>query len=443
MKWLFLPVLWLLATCLAVFVLYRLWRGKPTVLRGGFSPRVVRMAVILLVILGVGVTRKSAPESTAAPLPVKPENPNDAALPEALTTEVIGTWIAAEQPTSNWSKFKRDYVRIFQMAAGPERKILADHLHNQAVAVLPEAAQGPFNTELAALTNGKPVRAAAAADLLAALAAAERVGIYDHWLNAFLWRRSATVGDKEDRETVVQLYARLNLHARVTNTLIRAQARVRPVYQPPRAWMGKGGRPPLGWDGGGGVSKDALNDMMRAAKELHATSDTGTWKRDGLALMKLGKDSARPTLIRGGKKRVLTPEETVRLGRLDLLETPAGDKAVELEHAWVGSIKLPGGRLTTVWDLARHLSDDAMKKARETVREALANDEDAADKLEQALPLVHAVIREELKRSPDAKGAPRLRLILALFDDAVMPALAPTAPAPPAEGLIYGPGRPK
>ena len=33
MKWLILPVLWFLAACLAVFVLYRLWRGKPVVLR--------------------------------------------------------------------------------------------------------------------------------------------------------------------------------------------------------------------------------------------------------------------------------------------------------------------------------------------------------------------------------------------------------------------------
>ena len=64
--------------------------------------------------------------------------------------------------------------------------------------------------------------------------------------------------------------------------------------------------------------------------------------------------------------------------------------------------------------------------------------------LEQALPLVHTLLREELKHSPNATGAPRLRLILALFDDAVMPALAATSTAAPVplEGLP-GPGRDK
>jgi hypothetical protein len=442
MKWLILPVLWLLALCLAVFVLYRLWRGKPAVLRGRFSPRVVRMAVILLVICGVGVTKGLKP-GTAAPLPVKPDNPNNAALPESLTPEVIGEWIATQQPTSQWSRFKRDYVRVFEVTTIRDRNVLADQLHNVALSVLPEAAQRPFHAELAALMAGKPVPAAAAADLLAALDAAEKKGLYDHWFSAFLWRRSATIGDKEDKRTVELLYSRLEQHARITNTLIRAQARVRPAYLPPRAWMGKGARPPIGWTGGGGVSKDAQNDMMRAVKELHATSDTGTWKRDGLALLKVGTESARPVLLRGGKKRTLTPEETVRLGRLDLLETPAGEKVVELEHAWLGTIKLPAGRLTTVWELARRLPEDATKTARETIRAALANDEEAADRLEQALPLVHALMREELKRSPNAKGAPRLRLLLALFDDAVMPALAPTPPALPLDELGIGPGRGK
>src|SRR4051812_35744992 len=94
MKWLILPVLWFLAACLASFVLYRLWRGKPVVLRGRYSPRLVRMVVIVLVICGVGVTKKTTSESTAAPLPVKPERPEDAVLPESITPDVIGQWLS-------------------------------------------------------------------------------------------------------------------------------------------------------------------------------------------------------------------------------------------------------------------------------------------------------------------------------------------------------------
>ena len=78
----------------------------------------------------------------------------------------------------------------------------------------------------------------------------------------------------------------------------------------------------------------------------------------------------------------------------------------------------------SVWELANLLSDDAKKKLDETVHDALKNNsEDAADRLEHCLALSHQAIRVGLKELPTAKGAPRLRLILALFDDTVMPAL--------------------
>jgi hypothetical protein len=163
--------------------------------------------------------------------------------------------------------------------------------------------------------------------------------------------------------------------------------------------------------------------MFDAVKQLYGATDAGTWKRDGVALLTVAKDSPRPTLLRGGKKYSLDVGETVRFGRLDLIETPAGDKPVVLEHSWLGPITLPAGKLISVWELARLLSADARATAGQTITQALANNEEAADKLEQALPLVHVLLREQVIRDSEAKGAPRLRLILALFDDAVMPAL--------------------
>jgi hypothetical protein len=72
----------------------------------------------------------------------------------------------------------------------------------------------------------------------------------------------------------------------------------------------------------------------------------------------------------------------------------------------------------------------------ETVHDALKNNsEDAADRLERCLPLSQHAIRAGLKELPNAKGAPRLRLILALFDDAVMPALPSYRPGESLEEL--------
>jgi hypothetical protein len=69
------------------------------------------------------------------------------------------------------------------------------------------------------------------------------------------------------------------------------------------------------------------------------------------------------------------------------------------------------------------LSDVQKKRLDEEVAAALNGNEDAADRLEAALPLAHAAVRTGLKEQPGAKFAPRLRLILALFDDTVMPAV--------------------
>ena len=75
------------------------------------------------------------------------------------------------------------------------------------------------------------------------------------------------------------------------------------------------------------------------------------------------------------------------------------------------------------------------------MQDALEGDEDAADKLELALPLTHIVIRAAVTESPNAKLAPRLRMMLALFDDTVMPTLtAPKGEVPLGSG--FGPGGP-
>jgi len=92
-----------------------------------------------------------------------------------------------------------------------------------------------------------------------------------------------------------------------------------------------------------------------------------------------------------------------------------------VNHAWLGRIDLAAGRTLSVWRLAELLSPGAKEKVKSTVKSALAGDEAAALELERALPLARAEVRAAVKASPNAKGAPRLRMILALFDDVPMP----------------------
>jgi hypothetical protein len=266
--------------------------------------------------------------------------------------------------------------------------------------------------------------------LRTALDELEKNGRFDHYWNAYLWRKAAT--ESKEGASRIELFARFRQHARITDALIRAHAQVKPLMQPPRAWMSKAG-PKAGDLAGMKVYETSLTDMLKVANEVLPTTDEGTWKRDGVALLKPTVGSLAPTLIRGGKERMLPADEATRFGRLDLLKT--GDKPATIHHDWLGKIELPANKLVSVWDLPNHLPDGAKQKMDETVLDALKNNsEDAADRLERCLAVSHHSIRVGLKELPNAKGAPRLRLILALFDDAVMPIL----PAYPAKDALKG-----
>src|SRR5262249_46617015 len=133
-----------------------------------------------------------------------------------------------------------------------------------------------------------------------------------------------------------------------------------------------------------------------------------------------------------------------RLRRLARPQPPAGDKPVTLEHAWLGRVTLPANRTVSVWQLPGLLSDEGQKKLNKDVQAALEGDEDAADRLELVLPFAHAAMRAAVAESPKAKLAPRLRMMLALFDDTVMPVLVPPkaeSPFGPGSGF-GGPGGP-
>jgi len=157
-------------------------------------------------------------------------------------------------------------------------------------------------------------------------------------------------------------------------------------------------------------------------KKLYPSVDEGTWRRDAQIQFTALNGSPSPTLIRAGKPRGFPEGAKTRLGRLDLLQTPK-DKPCALDHEWLGRIELPAGQIVSVWQLPSFVSKDAEDKLRTTIKSAIDGDEKAADRLEKVLPLAHLELRAALNESPKAKGAPRLRMILSIFDDALMPAL--------------------
>jgi hypothetical protein len=437
MKWLLVPILWLLALLVALTVLWRLWRGKPVVLRGRWTPRFVRMVVVILVVLGVGVEK-----TKAAPVRVPGDKKKSSeSLPPTVTAASLAAWVELQNPRGNWIRFKQAYTLLTQ-SQSPEKPAASAFDAADALArTLPTKFRAIVLEDLKALQASKPAAPLSAVELTTALDELECAGYVDHWANAYLWRKSASLQGSE-RKAVIELFARLARHARLANTLIQAQGRVRPLLQAPRAWMSKGGHtrfPPVGGPAmrggfpqglpgglpgaglglGGGINPRAPGELLAAARELYPRSDLGTWQRDGLALFTVAQGSAAVSLVRAGQGQVPQTQGTLRLGRLDLLETTPGDRAVVLEHAWLGRVELPAGKLLSAWDLPGHLSDKAKAEVRQTVKEALAGKEEAARRLEQSLLLTQSFIRAVLPQSPGARGAARLRMILALFDDGI------------------------
>jgi hypothetical protein len=406
MKWLLLPLAWLAAAGLAVWVAWRLWRGRPVVLRGRFSPRVVRLAVLFLLLFGVG----SEDKAVAAPVPGPGKGEPGTELPPSINEITVSRWLQLQTPGGPWPKIKANLTLL-----PTDPKSIRPEKPGLPLDTVPPRFRALVTADLKAWADGKAGSAAAPAELVAVLDEMEAHAYYDHWLTAYLWRKSATDGPAKDRAV---LYARLHRHARVTDALLKARFAVNPVLADPRAWMSKAG-PNQAQREQLALARASLTDTVKTARAVYPATDGGTWRHDALVLLKVGQGSVALTWHRGDRRTGVPEGETLRFGRLDLLE--AAGQPVVLEHLWLGRMKLPAGTTVTAWELHELLSDEARDTVRRTVRAALDGDEKAAERLEEALPLVQVYVRSGLTGSPQAKGAPRLRLILTLFDDALMP----------------------
>lgn len=418
MRWLWLPVLWIVALCLVFVVLWRMWRGKNVILRGKWSPRIIRMVAILLVIFGVGADKKA----NAAPIPKLPvKNTEDASLPKYVTTDAIAIWIQNHQRSSPWVVFKQAYTLVEQQGEKSDKALMQQM--ERGLTRVPPKARAILQAQGEATAKGQPMPKFAPADVLAAIEQVEQMGHFDHWLIARLWETTTRNFDGNEQKTI-EVFARLHHHARVTDTLIRAFGQIKPIGLGPRAWASKGGpsiaiRQQLAL---------APAQILGAAKVLHQKSDPGTWQRDGMIQFRLAKTSAPCVVHRGGKEIRLQPGEAQKFGRLDVLETAKGNGELVLVHDLLGEIRLSADELITAWNLPQHLSKDMTQRIEQLVLKAIEGDGTSADLLEKMLPLTHQAIRIELKERPQARGSAKMRLVLALFDDAVMPRLTFTPP---------------
>ncbi|MDA7977272.1 MAG: hypothetical protein MPJ50_00720 [Pirellulales bacterium] len=266
--------------------------------------------------------------------------------------------------------------------------------------------------ELNAMASGTSQPPVALTQIIDALEHCQAIGLFDHWWNAYLWRKTEHVSATANKEQLRDAFARIQQQARITDALIQANFEVKPTKFQPRAWMSKAG-PPRNLRL---TEQVTVVSLLSAAQRAYARNTPTTWQRDAVLRLKLTDNSAPATLWRDGDRITLQPGTTFRFGRLDLLQA-GGD--IHLQDVQFGTLAIANDEIVTVWMLPSFLEANGATKLDELVEKALHDDdENAARQLEIALPLSHLAIRKGLAAQPDAAGAPRLRLILALFDDA-------------------------
>jgi len=433
MKWILIPLLWTVAVVVALAVIWRMWHGRNVVLRGRWSPRFVRMVVLVLIVVGVGIDKASSePPPEAGRRGVPRVRHVALASSGVLTSQAVTRWRHGNARLGPWQTVKQAIVTLDATAASPDSQTI--ETIRVGTSLLPEQFRELLLADVNAIEKGQPIPTVDAAKLIATLDEMERFGFCDHWSVAYLWRKSARLTSPGDRTRLAELFVRIERHARMTDALIYAQVAVRPTPISPRAWMSKAG-----------PSREIrLHEeqiqqrILAAAQGYFSTHQATTWQRDATMVAAVGDGSVPVTIVRPDGRHELRPGQTFTFTRLDLLETSPGEKPVVLRHLWLGQIELLAGRTLSVWDLPALISPEAKKKLQSVVEKAVAGDELAAEQLQRALPLTHEAIRIAVEETPRAKGAPRLRMLLTLFDDTVVRDRPPQSPVTRGDFLLPG-----
>ncbi|MEZ4428136.1 MAG: hypothetical protein R3A51_10670 [Nannocystaceae bacterium] len=371
------------------------------ILRGTARATAVRVVALLQVALALGLER-ARPARAAAPPPT-------AAVP-LPSSEALGAWYLDTSRTTR--------------AEPKVRRLLAHALYDDAnppsLAEIEAAFHGRLPGKLAAVILARldPLAARPSAgsgdhELLAALDEAEQSGLFDPWIPALLWGQIAKLPEPKAADARArrrELLARLRRHALLCDALTRAAFEIGPVEFSP--WRSKAARPIVDTERAYGFAL-----QMGLAQHL-ARPDATTWATSATIELRV-ISAVGLTIARDGAPAAVSAGAKLRIGRLDLLETAATSQAI-LEHPTLGRLPLPQGRSLSVWQLPELLQGRARELAEDKVQRALAGDPSAAAWIEATLPLTHALLRAGLRKDPRGRGAPTLRMILALFDDAVV-----------------------
>ncbi len=307
-------------------------------------------------------------------------------------------------------------VEYYRRAAGPslsteQRRALAKLLY----------APNTRSPALVALATGYPVPPGLAAmlatpgqtsdtQLLATLDEVEQSALVDAWIVALFWGRLATAPEPTTaaaRKLRRTLFGRLHMHARLATALVRAQFEVSQIKFTP--WRSKA-VPPPGYRSG--------PSPFQVAGVVHKhlkTADAGTWETSVTVELRVQRGQGNLTVVRAGVPQ--PAGQTITIGRLDLLETTG---PVVLAHPKLGKLAIPGGRQLSAWQLPPIVSGPTKQHVDTLISQALTGDPKAVSTLGELLLLVHDHVRRAVSAKPSEPGSPSLRMLLALYDDAVV-----------------------
>jgi MoaA/NifB/PqqE/SkfB family radical SAM enzyme len=252
-----------------------------------------------------------------------------------------------------------------------------------------------------AMAQGVPTAFDAATQLLTLL---ESHPAYDGWYAAHLWRaaRAGEVTDIATSRARVLLYAHLHRHHRVVDTMKRAEAATSRVEILP--WRKKSGP---------SATPDRVvlpKDLLGAAKAAFPKATATTWDTLGATVtIKAGQVE----LARAGKVRTLAADQGFQFGRLDVVWCAAATTL----HAGTRSLAIAAATEVTLFELPQYLNATDRTELAEWVERAADGDAIALGKVEAEIGLTHALVRKQLALTPNATGAPGLRMVLVAFDE--------------------------
>lgn len=404
------------ALALAAFALWRLRRGRRTVLAGRFATNTVRAAALLLFLFEAraGAGAKEAPPPPS-PSPVPSDGltrigaPKSDASPAPATFGGVLPALLAGEGLRRWARRHEDFalrgaitsLGVWEAELEPSRR---PALGKEVLGYgrdFPEALRVLIAAQIAGETTPVPP-----SQSIKALDAMESAGIWEASLAAWLWRRTAAPPADATKD-LSAFYARLETHLRAVDTLTKTAAITGPVRH--TAWMSKAAAP-AGHQG----RVEIPEDFEATAAKLFPSTPPGTWETDSVLGLQLVESAKPATLHRRGEAAPKKAGDFFRLRRLDVLETHS---ALVLEHPVLGKIAVPSGASVTSWTLPSFLSKKAAAALEKDAALALDGDAAALERLETVLPAAHPAIRAALATKPDAAGAPALRQVLALFDE--------------------------